>query len=180
MSPRILRSINTLIESSSLPAFLIYIQFIDQEVTAQWLGPYLISTLVACFSTSYTLWIKRPLNRIFIGINGYFLSGLVGILYNVNPINQLYGILGASALLMWVTVVCLTFSIVDRKRLPRPKPTIIYIPKDYAFIIICALSTCFSWITIPNRILSEILPFTCVFILYGLWYSPPQLKERGR
>ena len=163
---------DTILESSSLPAFLIYIQFIDQGITTKWLGPYLLSTLLGGLATIYLIQKKRVLNRVFIGIHGYFASGLVSVFFGLTPINQLYGVLGASAMLVWIGVICLTITLMHGNLMGKtPDTRLLAVPKSYVFVLICALCAYFSWLTMPNRVLSEIMPFATIFVLYGLWFK---------
>ncbi|GLS25748.1 hypothetical protein [Marinibactrum halimedae] len=167
------------IESSPLPLFLVYMQFIDQRFTKEWLGPYLISSIAAVLSTGYLLSIKRPLNRLFIGINAYFLSGLISVVMNINSINQLYGIMGASAMLMWMTLMGLVITMARGSLHPEKKhqglsetqhATTKARLTSLFFVLLCAVCTAFSWYTQGSRLMSELVPFIGLFTLHSIWF----------
>jgi hypothetical protein len=90
------------LESFALTLFLLYIHLAEMNQRADWLPPYLLASAVGV-ATSVYLWRRgQTLNRLFLGICLYFCSGLIGLLSDWDWLNQLYGDLGAAAMLGWI------------------------------------------------------------------------------
>ncbi len=162
------------IETIPLPVFLVYSRMIDEPtVPENWLGPYLSSTILALCSTSILLWQKVSLNRCFIGINLYFVVGTAGLLAEQTWLNQLLGVLEASAMLMCIVLVGAISSffgssgfvgvtIPDKKRLRM---------FSLLLLFIAIIATAISYIFRENTLLSEFLPFIALFTCMNFFKS---------
>ena len=101
--------IEGLIESIPLTIFLVYIQCVEIKVSHDWLLPYLLACISAVLSTGYLIGKGAVLNRLIVGINLYFFSGLLGLVLGWGWLNQLYGELRGLGMLYWIFAVgCVT------------------------------------------------------------------------
>jgi hypothetical protein len=101
------------IESTPLTIFVFYIHLLDIKEGHQWLWPYLLSSIASVSSTTYLMHRDVILNRLFLGINCYFLSGLIGLVFNLTELNQWYGQVRAVGMLYWIIacgILCTLFS----------------------------------------------------------------------
>ena len=64
--------------------------------------PYLASSILAIAVSAFLLYQNVILNRLFLGINVYFISGTLGLIVHWSWINHLYGVLQASGMLIWI------------------------------------------------------------------------------
>lgn len=158
--------LNNFIEAGPLCVFLIYARMIDLSDSYNWLGPYLASSLLAVAISLYLLHQKVILNRLFVGINAYFLSGCLGLIVHWSWLNHLYGVLQASGMLIWILFIGVWASIfspagfigvlVDDRARNMQLSTLLLVLTVAAF----GVSYCF----IGNRIMGEFIPFTSLFM----------------
>ena len=162
----------SIMESLPLMVFLIHIQLIQQDKTENWLMPYFVSAFIGII-VSLTLCLRRrPLNLIFLGIHAYFVSGFIGVYFHVNWLNQLYGILGAAAMLFWISALCLCMTLALGSLKKRKNTEFVSLDKkSLVFVLCCALCTLVSWHNLGNRIVAEVLPFTALFFLYHYFFK---------
>ncbi|VAW90093.1 hypothetical protein MNBD_GAMMA17-1629 [hydrothermal vent metagenome] len=152
-----------------LPLFLVYAELIDKGISAQWLGPYLLSSLLAIIISSYLIKEKSPLNRVILGINLYLCSGALGLLFNFTWLNHFYGEVEAAGMLFWVLITCFA-SLFHSKGLFSPpqanhkKPT-----KEALAFVSIVLTACLVSVSFQgNRFIAEIIPFILVFTSYNI------------
>ncbi|MCG8684116.1 MAG: hypothetical protein MI892_04520 [Desulfobacterales bacterium] len=93
-----------LLEAVPLTIFLSYIRQIDPSVPTAWKGPFLLSGLLAIAIIIFLSFKKHLLNRIFLGVNLYLITGGLAFITGQFWLNQLYGQLQASGMLIWVLV----------------------------------------------------------------------------
>jgi hypothetical protein len=91
-----------IIESIPLTLFVFYIHLIEINESREWLLPYLLSSVTSLGATAYLLHQRVVLDRLFIGINCYFLSGLLGLVLNWEWLNLWYGQVRALGMLYWI------------------------------------------------------------------------------
>ena len=155
-----------------LPIFLVYAEIIDKGISEQWLGPYLLSSLLAIIISAYLIKEKVVLNRVILGINLYLCSGTTGLLFNVTWLNHFYGETEAAGMLFWVLGICL-IALFHAKGLFLPRhcnPTIMN-KEDAAFIGIVLVACLVSVLFQGNRLLAEIIPFIFIFTSYNIFRS---------
>jgi hypothetical protein len=101
------------LESLALMVFLIYIQVADMAQRADWLLPYLLSSSIGVIATFYVRHRRILLNRLLLGITLYFCSGLLGLVIEWDWLNNLYGKLGAVAMLGWILITGVVTSLLS-------------------------------------------------------------------
>jgi len=175
----LIRSIfNACLQTLPLPVFLIYAELIDKEISREWLGPYLLSSLTAISVYGYLLRNKLTLNRLMLGVNLYFFSGAVSLLIDFKWLNELYGQLEAAGMLLWILAVCL-FDLLSPRGLfghqavPGKGLPVTHI----AFVVLVLLTVPVSFYFQGNRLLAELLPFVVVFTAYGFLEGREQKSE---
>lgn len=158
------------LESLALMVFLIYIQVVGMATRADWLLPYLLASGLGLGATIYLLWRKTLLNRLLLGITLYFCSGLLGLTLEWDWLNNLYGELGAVAMLIWILltgVAALWLSPYGFLAVKAPG----YLSKTQGSILLllaCALAILVASCFIHNKLLGEWLPFIFLFSMRSL------------
>lgn len=163
-------NLTKILESIPLPIFLIYSATIDKSLSQNWLGPYLASSIAALLATAILISKKIQLNRLFIGINLYLLSGSIGLLANLVWLNQLYGHLEAAGMLAWVIFVGLSSIGIS------PSGFIGVYSKDRKKIVISSLYLLLATLTAllvslhfqGHWLYSNALPFVSLFAMHSM------------
>ena len=170
------------IESISLTLFLLYIHIAEMNTRADWLLPYLLATSAGVVATVYLYRRGLLLNRLLVGINLYFFSGLIGLLSGWDWLNNLYGQLGAAAMLGWILVTGISASLFSPYGFLA-----VTIPGYFSLkrgSLLLLLATLLAFITalsfIGSKLFGEWLPFIFLFSMRSLllqldkkWLSTP-------
>ncbi len=170
-----------IMEALPLSVFLIYATSIDKSNFLNWLGPYLAGSIVAVVTTAVLIMKKVPLNRLFIGINIYFLTGCYGLLANKVWLNQLYARMQASGMLAWIIIVGVVSLLLSPagfigiKSSNRKK----IIAFSLYLLLIAQLAYLVSLYFKGNKILSEFVPFIVLFATQGLLKSKLLKNEQS-
>ena len=101
-----------LAEALPLAVFLLYMGLAAPGSPQQWRGPYFLSAALALIVTALCLWRRYPLHRIHLALALYFISGSAGLALGWSGLNQLYGELEATAMLVWVAGLLLALGVV--------------------------------------------------------------------
>lgn len=158
--------LNNFIEAGPLCVFLIYARLIDLGDSYNWLGPYLASSLLAIAVSAFLLYQNIVLNRLFIGINAYFLSGTLGLVIHWSWLNHLYGVLQASGMLIWIlfigggTLFLSPAGFIGVVGEPRGRT----MQFSALLLILTVVALGISYYFIGNRIMGEFIPFTALFM----------------
>lgn len=158
------------IESLSLTIFLLYIHLADMSTRADWLLPYLIASATGLGAMAYMYRRGLILNRLFIGINLYFCSGLVGLLSSWDWLNQTYGELGAVAMLGWILVAGLAAGCASPHGFLGVKtPGYFSIMSGSWWLLLAAvLATVAAASFMGSKLLGQWLPFIFLFSMRSL------------
>lgn len=171
LTARLKSGIVNALEAIPLPIFLIYSRLIEPYPEENWTGPYLSSSIAAVIVTAFLLVKKKPLNRCFIGINLYFIIGLIGVLTHQSWLNQLLGELKASAMLISITVVglyCSYFSSLGFVGCSCENKAKLRL-YSLSLTILAAVATAISYAAynthplMNNVLLTEVAPFIALF-----------------
>ena len=157
-------------EALPLPVFLLYAALIDQSIPHNWLGPFLASSSIAIFTTTILLFNKVSLNRLILGISLYLIIGCLALLTNHTWLNQMYGILKASGMLVSIIIVGVVSLLVspagfigvlstDRKKV---------IMFSLYLLLVALIAFLLSFSLQGNKWLSEVIPFIGLFAIQGL------------
>ena len=157
------------VEALPLPVFLICTGLIQPGASQDWLVPYLAATLTALATTLWLLSRQVTLNRLFIGINAYLLSGAIGLLTHQTWLNNLYGHLQAAGMLGWIVLVgALTTALSPvgfvgiRARTRRS--TFIY---SLLLLAVALAAFLTSYYFRGSKIFSELVPFIALFAAHS-------------
>lgn len=158
------------IESLSLTIFLLYIHLAPMSTRADWLLPYLIASAAGLGAMAYMYRRGLILNRLFIGINLYFCSGLAGLLSSWDWLNQAYGELGAVAMLGWILVAGLAASYASPHGFLGVKtPGYFSIRGGSWWLLLAAvLATVAATSFMGSKLLGQWLPFIFLFSMRSL------------
>ncbi len=163
-----------IIEAIPLMIFLGYLRVIDTQIPGNWKMPFLVSgcaaTLVIVFS-----WYKKIIaNRIFLGINLYFITGGLAFITHQWWLNNIYDQLQASGLLLWVVATGVITTFISSHGFIGVKSSNAESIRKYSYYLLLFSFIAFSisFLFRGNRVLSELVPFIGLFILQGV------LKEK--
>lgn len=155
------------LESAPLTAFVLYVHTVSLQPGWDWLLPYALASLLGLAISLLLLQQRLVLDRLFLAINLYFLSGLIAVAAQLHFINQLYGQLGAAAMIGWILLLGLyvnLFCSVALLGVEEPPP-----PRG-AWILwgACWCAGLWSIVFKEQVFLGEWLPFIALFTLKGL------------
>ena len=156
-----------ILEAVPLSVFLVCIKQIDQTIPMAWQAPFLVSGILALVIILFLLYKNHLFNRILLGINLYLITGGLAFMTEQYWLNQIYGHLQSSGMLIWVILTglaTLIFSPSGFIGVPycAEKPTV----RKYSVYLFC-MAVCafiFSFAFKGSRLLSEIIPYTGLFI----------------
>lgn len=157
------------VEALPLAVFLLYMAVVDPRAQAEWRAPYYASTALALIGTVLLLRLGATLNRIYLGIALYFVSGTIALLTRWPWLNDEYGRLEGTAMLCWVLATGLWFTLFDARGytgVDAPPGTVRR--SSWLLFAITAAATAVSWFFMGNRVFSSFLPFIAVFAAHGI------------
>ena len=157
------------VEALPLAVFLLYMAVMDPRAQVEWRAPYYAATALALIGTLLLLRLGATLNRIYLGISLYFVSGTIALLTRWPWLNEEYGRLEGTAMLCWVLATGLWFTLFDPRGytgVDAPPATVRR--SSWLLFAITAVATAVSWYFVGNRVFSSFLPFIAVFAAQGL------------
>src|SRR5688500_19669444 len=90
------------LEAMPLAVFLIYMAVMDPRAQVEWRAPYYAATALAVVGTLVLWRAGATLNRIYLGIALYFVSGTIALITRWPWHKAEYGRLTVTAVLIWV------------------------------------------------------------------------------
>jgi hypothetical protein len=157
------------VEALPLAVFLLYMAVMDPRAQAEWRAPYYAATALAFIGTILLLRLGATLNRIYLAIALYFVSGTIALLTRWPWLNEEYGRLEGTAMLYWVLATGLWFTLFNRRGytgVDAPPATVRR--SSWLLFAITGVATTVSQIFVGNRVFSSFLPFIAVFAAHGL------------
>lgn len=157
------------LEPLPLASFLVYMRLLSPQTPQEWLPPYLLCSLLALVVTVAGWYLRQPLNRIYLAIGAYFLSGLLALALGWQALNALYGRLEATAMLAWV----LALGAVSTYALPAGYIGVAGAPPRASrraslwLLAASGLALLFSACAGRNPLLSAFIPFLFLFVAQG-------------
>lgn len=164
------KTLASILESFSLTLFLIYIHVMEMKITQDWLAPYFLSSVIGVLTSAYLIKRGIILNRIFLGITLYFLSGLLGLTVEWTWLNQLYGQLGAVAMLCWIIFIGVLSSCFSPYGFLGLTQTHIFSIKTGSLLLLlaCITATALAWRFTGSKLLGEWIPFIFLFSMRSI------------
>ncbi|HEY6528727.1 MAG TPA: hypothetical protein VIZ65_08530 [Cellvibrionaceae bacterium] len=151
-------------ESLSLTFFVIYIHSQTLPAGEAWLLPYLLACIIGVAVSVLLVCQHMVLNRLFLGINLYFLSGVLALALQIQQLNQLYAQLGAAAMLTWILLVGIAATLiapVGVLGIPEARSRI----HSWYLLVACVFAILWAIYFKTNTALGEWLPFIVIFTL---------------
>lgn len=167
------------VEALPLAVFLIYMTVANPQAQVEWRAPYFAATALAIAGTVLLVRRGAILNRIYLGIGLYFVSGTLALVTRWPWLNAEYGRLEGTAMLYWVLAVGLFFTLFNERGyigLDAPPRTVRF--SSWLLLGITLVAAIASTAFIGNRLLSSFLPFIAVFTAHGIIKA--RLHARGR
>jgi hypothetical protein len=157
------------VEALPLAVFLLYMAVVDPHAQPEWRTPYYASTALAVIGTALLVRQRATLNRIYLGIALYFVSGTIALLTRWPWLNAEYGRLEGTAMLYWVLatgVWCTLFDVRGYTGIDGASATVRR--SSWLLLAITIIATGISQYFVGNRVFSSFLPFIAVFAAHGL------------
>jgi predicted neutral ceramidase superfamily lipid hydrolase len=160
----------SLLQALPLTLFLVILRTAPPKTPTDWQLPFIAAGLAALAVIAIMVLKKKILNRIFLGINLYFFTGGLAFVTHQFWLNDIYGHLTASGMLLWVAAVGLITTMATPTGFiaeDHPDKSLI---KKYSGLLIAAtlIAAFLSYGFRDSHLLSEIAPFTGLFIIYGM------------
>lgn len=157
------------VEALPLAVFLIYMAVADPRAQVEWRMPYFAATALAIAATGLLMRMGATLNRIYLGIALYFVSGTIALLTRWPWLNEEYGRLEGTAMLFWVLATGLWFTLFNRRGyIGVDAPPAAVRNGSWLLFAITFAATAISYAFIGNRLFSSFLPFIAVFAAHGI------------
>jgi hypothetical protein len=157
------------VEALPLALFLLYMAVMDPRAQDEWRTPYYAATALAVIGTALLVRLGATLNRIYLGIALYFVSGTLALLTRWPWLNEEYGRLEGTAMLYWVLATGISFTLFDKRGytgVDAPPATVRR--SSWLLLGITLAATIVSWYFMGNRVFSSFLPFIAVFAAHGI------------
>jgi hypothetical protein len=157
------------IEALPLAVFLLYMAIADPQDQSEWRAPYYAATVLAIAGCVLLVRMGATLNRIYLGIALYFVSGTFALLTRWPWLNAEYGRLEGTAMLYWVLATGLLFTLMNTRGFigAQAAPRTVR-ASSWLLLAITTLAAAVSTMFIGNRLFSSFLPFIAVFIAHGI------------
>jgi hypothetical protein len=157
------------VEALPLAVFLLYMAVMDPRAQAEWRAPYYAATALAVVGTVLLLRLGATLNRIYLGITLYFVSGTIALLTRWPWINAEYGRLEGTAMLYWVLATGLWCTLLDARGYTGVDASPATVRRSsWLLLAITVIATAMSQFFVGNRVFSSFLPFIAVFAAHGI------------
>ena len=156
------------VEALPLAVFLLYMAVMDPRAQPEWRAPYYASTALAVIGTVLLVRRRATLNRIYLGITLYFVSGTLALITRWPWLNAEYGRLEGTAMLYWVLATGFWCTFLNKRGftgVDAPPATVRR--SSWLLLAITAIATGVSQYFLGNRLFSSFLPFIAVFTAYG-------------
>ena len=167
------------VEALPLAVFLLYMAIANPRAQIEWRAPYYAATALAIVGTLLLVRRGAILNRIYLGIALYFVSGTIALLTRWPWLNAEYGRLEGTAMLYWVLALGILFTSFNVRGyigLDADPRTVRW--SSWLLLGITLIATVLSTVFIGNRLMSSFLPFIAVFTAHGIIKA--RLHVRGR
>lgn len=153
------------LELIPISIFLFYIRYIEINSRIEWKLPFFMCGFAGLGIIILFLIKKIPFNKVYLGINFYFISGAGAFLTHQWWLNKIYGDLRASGMLFWVFIICF-LGLFTGKGLIETESDDGQRVKSFSFLLfaVILLSLVFSLFFKEYRLLSEIIPFFVILI----------------
>ena len=157
------------VEALPLAVFLLYMAVMDPRAQLEWRVPYYAATALAIIGTILLWRLGATLNRIYLGITLYFVSGTIALLTRWPWLNEEYGRLEGTAMLYWVLATGIWFALFNvRGYTGVDAPPATVRRSSSLLLAITVLATAVSQFFVGNRVYSSFLPFIAVFAAHGI------------
>ncbi len=167
------------IEAIPITLFLAYIRRIDTQVPENFKGPFTISAAAAVLLICILVYKKQPLNRLFLGINLYLISGGAAFITHQYWLNRIYDDLQASGMLLWIIGVGVVTTLLsprgfintassDKKRVKT---------KSLFLLLFASIAFAVAFLFRTNKLFPEFVPFVCLFLLQN--HTEDKLNKTG-
>ena len=168
------------VEAMPLAVFLIYMTVMDPRAQVEWRAPYYAATALALVGT-VALWrAGATLNRIYLGITLYFVSGTIALITRWPWLNEEYGRLEGTAMLFWVLAVGVVTALASPRGFVGVEAPPLEVRKSSWLLLgIAVAATAASLAFLGNRVLSSFAPFIAVFTAQALIKAGVTRKMRA-
>lgn len=157
----------SIIEALPLTIFLAYIRRIDTQVPQNFEAPFVAGAFAAIAVINFSIYKKNRLDRILLGVNLYLISGGLAFITHQGWLNNLYGQLHVSGVILWIVVVGIGFTLFSPAGFIGKTSSDTQGIKKYSFYMLSAAVVMFavSFLFRGNILVSEIAPFIVLFVL---------------
>ena len=169
-------------EAIPLPIFVIYIRLIDTAILENWKSPFVVSGLVALIVILSFFYKKIVFNRILLGVNLYLISGGLAFIMHQWWLIGIYNQLQASGMILWIIATGIITIFLSPKGFIGVDSSDRNSIKKYSnyllFFSVIAFTVSFG--LRGNILFSELVPFTCLFLLQRLFKNKSSRKQLGK
>ena len=170
--------LSRVLEAMPLGVFLFYLETMDGKEASDWLEVYTYSCFAILLSVLIIRRLSIKLNPIFIAIYLYLISGMIGLATNMSWLNNLYGELQATGMLIWIGLVGVYCLGANSLSFLGPNVKNSSIMRKYSIILlgVVIVSCVTSYQFQDYKILSQYGPFVILFSLQTIFQNKVKLN----
>ena len=154
------------VDALPLAAFLALAAWLSPVSPASWRPPYVVALLLAIAVHGARLRRGEPVDRVHLALGAYFASGAAGVLLGWSALNDAYGALEATAMLLWVLPVGLAFTLwskagfVAAAGAPRARVR----AASWWLLLVACVAAGWSALHPGDALRGAVLPFVVLFV----------------
>lgn len=154
------------LEAVPLILFLFFVNRIDTQIPMNWKLPFWVSGLAALLVILGFLYRKILINRVFLGINLYLITGALAFVTGQWWLNDAYGHFQASGMIVWIIIVGVLSTLISPHGFVGADPSEgNRVTQMSGWLILLSLGAfAISYAFRGERFYSEILPFGALFV----------------
>ncbi len=154
-----------------LPIFVIYLRLIDATILENLKYPFFVSGFVALIVIISFFYKKIVFDRILLGVNLYLISGVLAFITHQWWLIKIYNQLQGSGMILWIIATGITTIFLSPKGFIGVDSSDKNSIKKYSnyLLLFSAITFTVSFRLRGNILFSEFVPFTCLFLLQGLF-----------
>ena len=168
-----------ILEAIPLLIFVVYIKLINTASLENWRSPFVIGGTAALIVILLFFYKKIIFDRMLLGVNLYLISGSLAFITRQLWLAGIYNQLQASGMILWIIATGITAIFLSPKGFIGVDSSDKNSIKKYSIylLLFSVIAFTVSFRMRGNILFSELVPFTCLFLLQRLFKNLPKLKH---
>ncbi len=179
---KVLRLLAHVLEAMPLGVFLLYLAFARPVHRNGWREPYFVCAGLALLALVALRLTRQTCHSIYFGLALYFVSGATALALNYRPLNDWYGAVEATAMLMWIAAVgavSTAFSpsgFIGYSASARART----VAASLTLLLVVLLAIAVSFAGVGHALWNAYVPFIAVFVAHAGLRHRLRRRDRAR